>query len=123
MNKELKYTLGYFFGVFLVAIILNLFYNLQFFQGLRLLFGLTFALFLPGFVVVRCFFWDRNLDWIEKLGLSFGLSITLIITLFMITNLVFKIPMTALNNALVILVLIFLIILIRIYKKPLLACL
>ena len=77
-------------------------YGLSFLGVLRAIFAALYILFLPGYVVVRCFFEDLE-DWIEKVAVSFGLSIAIVVLSVIISNLVFKIPITALTNFLIIL--------------------
>jgi len=76
--------------------------GLNFLEVLRAVFGAVYVLFLPGYVVVRCFFNDLE-DWIEKIAVSFGLSIAVVVLAVIIANLVFQIPITALTNFLIIL--------------------
>ena len=45
---------------------------------LRLIFGGLFVLFIPGLAWSYVFFLRKNIDWIERLALSFGLSIALV---------------------------------------------
>lgn len=100
MDNELKaylYAAGAAVALSIVIAILGY----PFFKALRAVFGFIYVLFVPGYVVVRCFF--NDLDWIEKLGLSAGLSIALVIVAIMISNLLFRIPINTLTNFLVIL--------------------
>ncbi len=77
-------------------------YGLSFIDVLRAIFTAMYVLFLPGYVVVRCFFDDLE-DWIEKVAVSFGLSIAVVVLSVIIANLVFGIPINALTNFLIIL--------------------
>lgn len=65
--------------IVLVNIISVLFvFVIAFFQNsvLRIILGLPFILFIPGYVLIRALFvGKKDLDWIERLILSLGLSI------------------------------------------------
>jgi hypothetical protein len=76
-----------------------LFSGFAFLSGLRAILGFAYVLFLPGYVVVKCFF--DEVDVIEKTALSFGLSIALVILSIMVSNILLKIPITTLTNFLV----------------------
>ncbi|RLE43095.1 hypothetical protein DRJ48_01830 [Candidatus Woesearchaeota archaeon] len=76
-------------------------YGANFLEVLRVIFGVVYVLFLPGYVIVRCFF--EELDWIERFAVSFGLSIAVVVLAVIIANLVFKIPITPVTNFLIIL--------------------
>ncbi len=115
MKSWLKYVLMYLCSVLAISIILEVVYGFGVLKGLRALFGITYVLFLPGFVVVRLFFWD--IDWVEKLGLSLALSIALVILSVIFTNLIFNIPITALTNFFVILGVIVLTFLVKKYEE------
>lgn len=69
---------------------------------LRIIFGGIFVLFVPGFVWSYVFFTRKQIDWIERLALSFGLSIVLVpITVFWL-NWLFHMKLTILNTSLVV---------------------
>ncbi len=42
---------------------------------LRIILGLPFILFLPGYFLIAALFPGKEIDWIERIALSFGLSI------------------------------------------------
>lgn len=44
----------------------------------RIILGSVFVLFLPGFAWSFVFFAKEEIDWIERIALSFGLSIALV---------------------------------------------
>jgi uncharacterized membrane protein len=51
-------------------------------QALRILYGLVFVLFVPGYLLQAIFFpHPYDLDWIERLGLSLGFSLALLVLL------------------------------------------
>lgn len=45
---------------------------------ITIIFGSLFVLFLPGFAWSFVFFKKEEIDWIERIALSFGLSIALV---------------------------------------------
>lgn len=64
--------------------------KIGFLQALRIVFGSTYVLFLPGFVLTYVFF--KEIDWIERIALSFALSIaTVPLILFYLNKLGIKI--------------------------------
>ena len=116
MKKEIKY---WFFGIislFLISIIITI-SGYPFLSSLKAVFGTVYVLFLPGYVLVRLFF--NKIDWIEILALSLGLSIALVILSVLITNMIFRIPITSLSNFLVLLGVIIITVLIKVYQKQL----
>jgi uncharacterized membrane protein len=71
-------------------------------EVLRLFFGGIFILFVPGFAWSYVFFARKNIDWIERVALSFGLSIALVpLTVFWF-NFLFQVKVTLLNTCLVV---------------------
>ena len=73
--------------------------------GLRILFGAVFVLFIPGFAWSFVFFAREEIDWIERIALSFGLSIALVpLTIFWL-NFFFDVRITLINSFLVVLIL------------------
>jgi uncharacterized membrane protein len=102
----------------LLSAIISIFFKYNFFAALRAILGLIYVLFLPGYVVVKLFF--SEVDWIEKAALSFGLSIALVILSVMLSNMLFKIPITALTNFFVILAVMIITALIKVYQKQIL---
>jgi uncharacterized membrane protein len=87
---------------FIASAVISLVYSMGFLEVARIIFGVVYVLFLPGYVIVRCFFDDLE-DWIEKIGIAFGLSIAVVILAVIVANLLFKIPITPLSNVLIIL--------------------
>jgi uncharacterized membrane protein len=69
-------------------------------DGLRLFFGGLFVLFLPGLAWSYVFFARKNIDWIERLALSFGLSIALVPLSVFWLNWLFHMKITLLNTSL-----------------------
>ena len=74
-------------------------------EVLRLFFGGLFVLFVPGFVWSYVFFAKKDIDWIERVALSFGLSIALVPLAVFWLNWVFNLKITFLNTLLVVCVL------------------
>jgi len=65
---------------------------------LRVILGLIYVLFLPGFVLCWAIFPDDSeIDSVERLGLSFGLSIPLTLAWVLALDHVFGVSLTALN--------------------------
>ena len=91
-----------FIGAVFILAAVGTFYKVPYFDMLRAIFGAVYVLFLPGYVVVRCFFNDLE-DWIEKAAVSFGLSIAVVVLSMIVANLVFRIPLTPLSTLLIIL--------------------
>ena len=76
------------------------------FLVLRTLFGAIFVLFIPGFAWSFVFFGKDEIDWIERIALSFGLSIALVpLTIFWL-NFLFHVKITLINSFIVVLTLI-----------------
>jgi uncharacterized membrane protein len=71
-------------------------------DGLRIFFSAIFILFLPGFVWSFVFFAKREIDWVERIALSFGLSIAIVpLTVFWL-NWIFDVRITLLNTSLIV---------------------
>lgn len=71
-------------------------------EGLRIFFASVFILFVPGFAWSYVFFARKNIDWIERVALSFGLSIALVpLTVFWL-NWLFQVKITLLNTSLIV---------------------
>jgi len=71
-------------------------------EGLRIFFGSVFILFLPGFAWSYVFFAKKNIDWIERVALSFGLSIALVPLSVFWLNFLFQMKVTLINTFLVV---------------------
>jgi len=99
----------------LFSLLMKILINYPFFSFLRALLGMIYVLFLPGYVVVRLFF--EKLDFLEKAALSFGLSIAIVILAVMFTNMVLRIPITALSNFLVLLAAMIITVVVKRYQK------
>ena len=76
-----------------ISVLLPLFTNLSYLESFRIVFGSIYVLFLPGFVISYIFFpktkeFEENkeendnergeIDWIERIALSFALSIAIV---------------------------------------------
>ncbi len=71
-------------------------------EGLRIFFGSVFILFLPGFAWSYIFFARKNIDWIERVALSFGLSIVLVPLSVFWLNSSFQLKVTLLSTCLIV---------------------
>lgn len=69
-------------------------------EVLRIVFGSIFVLFLPGFVLSWLFFPQKNeIDWIERIALSFGLSIAVVPLAVFYLNFLFGVKINIQNVA------------------------
>ena len=84
---------------------------------IRILFGTFFVLFIPGFAWSFIFFPKKEIDWIERIALSFGLSIALVPLIIFYLNYLFKIKINAFNCTIVISVITFIPIVYFLLKK------
>ena len=100
---------------FIVSILITVIFKYPLLTSLRVVFGLIYVLFLPGYVVVKCFF--EKVDWIEKLGLSLGLSVVLVVLSVMFSNMLLRIPITPISNFFVILGVIIITLLVKKYQR------
>jgi len=71
-------------------------------EVIRIFFGSVFILFVPGFAWSYVFFARKNIDWIERVALSFGLSIALVPLSVFWLNWLFQVKVTLLNTALIV---------------------
>jgi len=71
-------------------------------EGLRIFFGSVFILFVSGFAWSYVFFARKNIDWVERVVLSFGLSIVLVPLAGFWFNLLFHVEITLLNVSLIV---------------------
>ena len=111
LKKDLIVGAGYIIAALVFSVIIYLISKYPILNGWRAFLGFAYVLFLPGYVLVRCFF--NEVDIIEKAALSFGLSIALVILSVMISNMLLKIPITTLTNFLVILGVIIIILVVK----------
>lgn len=74
-------------------------------EVLRLFFGGLFVLFVPGFAWSHVFFAKKDIDWIERVALSFGLSIALVPLAVFWLNWIFGLKITFLNTILIVCIL------------------
>ena len=63
----------------------------------RLVIGGFLVLFVPGFVWSWVFFDKKEIDWLERIALSFGLSIALVPMTVFALNRLFGVLITTLN--------------------------
>jgi len=86
-------------------------------EGVRLFLGGVFVLFIPGLAWSYVFFTKKNIDWIERLALSFGLSIALVPLSVFWLNWLFHMKITLLNTSLTIFGLVFFAGIIVLFRK------
>lgn len=73
---------------------------------IRITFGSVFVLFLPGFAWSFVFFAKEEIDWIERIALSFGLSIALVPLAAFWLNYFLGVKINLLNVSIVILIMV-----------------
>lgn len=74
-------------GLLLLSVGLS-FTALSLLESLRIVFGSVYVLFLPGFVLSYAFFNSSEIDWLERIALSFGLSIAIVPLVVFYLNLI-----------------------------------
>lgn len=68
---------------------LGFFTSLGFLGSFRIIFGSVYVLFLPGFILTFVFFpIHKEVDWIERMALSFALSIAVVPLIVFYLNLI-----------------------------------
>jgi len=72
---------------------------------LRVFFGVTFVFFLPGYAWSFVLFMRRELEWVERIAISFGLSIVVVTLTVFLLSWLFHLPITLANIAVIISVL------------------
>jgi uncharacterized membrane protein len=111
--KGLRY-LTYFVGFsVLFSLILFVVKGIQIFSTLQVVLGLFYLLFLPGYVLILCFFKNKDLQKIQTIGLSFVFSLILVIFVFLFTNNVLKIPIDAFYNFIIVTVIMLLLVAVK----------
>jgi|Deesub1362B_J571_1020462.scaffolds.fasta_scaffold00309_37 uncharacterized membrane protein len=75
-------------------------------EVVRLVSGGAFVLFIPGLAWSYLFFKQNEIDWVERIALSFGLSIALVPLAMFWLNYVFRVGVTFVNVTIVIVLLI-----------------
>lgn len=140
MNKINKWLIEILIIVVSLAIIslaIGFFSLLGYLESFRIVFGSIYVLFLPGFIISYIFFprtkeFDSNtnsredtskkplgvvdIDWIERIALSFALSIAIVPLTVFYLNLV-GIKINLLNSSLIILGIIIISLIIILYKS------
>ena len=107
MNKAL-FSFYFIASVILLEIVsffIAVFSPLGFFESMRIVFGGVYVLFLPGFVLSFLFFGGRQIDWTERIALSFALSIAVVPLAVFYLNLI-GVKINLLNSFLTVLVII-----------------
>jgi uncharacterized membrane protein len=65
---------------------------------LRVILGLVYLLFLPGYLLCWLVFPNNSdIDSVERIGLGFGLSIPLTLTWVLVLDKVFNVPLSGMN--------------------------
>lgn len=101
MKKTTK--IGLIVLAILAAISVVLGVIIGFLESFRIVFGSVFVLFLPGFIITFIFFNKTNeIDWLERIALSFALSIAIVPLVVFYLNLA-GIKINLLNTSLIIL--------------------
>ena len=108
-NKNL--TLGFLISSFILSCVL---FFWQSWNSFRIVFGSIFVLFLPGYFLTYNFFKPKEIDYLERLALSFALSISVIPLLVFYTNII-GLRINALNVSITIILVILISILINKY--------
>lgn len=68
---------------------------------LNIILSVAFVLFMPGFALSYVFFLNKNeVDWIERIALSFGLSMATIPLVMFCLNLIFGVKINTFNISL-----------------------
>lgn len=88
-KTEFLVVIGTIFGLIILSAVLIIW--LPVLQVLRIVFGAVFMLFLPGFFIIELAFprlkaSAEQLDWIERITLSFALSIAVVPLIVYFTN-------------------------------------
>jgi uncharacterized membrane protein len=115
--KELKYFVYYVIGSVILSLILLIVKQISIIRTLQACFGIAYVVFLPGYFFVLLLFDKKEIDIIERLALSFALSIAIVTLTIIFTNTVIKIPITPINNFLIIMFVIVFIVLLKILKS------
>lgn len=113
-----KHTTIVVFCICVVLVLILIGFGLSIMDSLRIVFGSVYVLFLPGFLLSFHFFLSNEIDWLERLALSFGLSIAIVPLTVFYTNLV-GVRMSALMIFFVILCICFVTVLTLFFRKRL----
>lgn len=101
MKKGIKAGLLVIGALALISAILG--FIMGFLQSFRIVFGSVYVLFLPGFIISFIFFKKtEEIDWLERIALSFALSIAIVPLVVFYLNLA-GIKINLLNTSLIIL--------------------
>ena len=85
MLRLIKYIIGTLISLILISLIVSIWLPLA--QSFRIVFGSVYVLFLPGLVLSFVFFNKKEIDFIERIALSFALSIAVVPLLVFYLNL------------------------------------
>lgn len=85
MLRLIKYIIGTLISLILISLIVSIW--LPPVQSFRIVFGSVYVLFLPGLALSFVFFNKKEIDFIERIALSFALSIAVVPLLVFYLNL------------------------------------
>jgi uncharacterized membrane protein len=99
LGKNNVYIIGI---TIMIGLMISYLYDMGFLAGQRFSFGVLLIVFIPGYLLTNLLF--DCLDWVETVALSFCLSIGSVGLLFIITNIILKIPLNSMTNIIVLFV-------------------
>jgi hypothetical protein len=102
--REVQFSVCFVVFSLVISLLIFLFFGLSPLRSLQVFFGLVYALFLPGYLILRLLFY-KNIN-IELISLSFVVSLILVVFVFLFTNNILRIPITGFYNFIIILILI-----------------
>ncbi|MFC2162176.1 DUF1616 domain-containing protein [Candidatus Altiarchaeota archaeon] len=94
--KTVRMIIFAIIAVLAVMAVMKVAYGTSIASMTRIIIGLGYILFLPGYLFSILFFPNNEeIDDIERIGLSFGISIALTMAALLIADRAFMIPLTA----------------------------
>ncbi|MFC2153985.1 DUF1616 domain-containing protein [Candidatus Altiarchaeota archaeon] len=117
-SRERKLLMAFIVAFILFSLFLYLLEGISPLKSIAVVLSLVFLFFLPGYSVIwALFIGNREIDFSERLALSFGLSIILIVLGVLVGHQVFRVPYTSQGVALVVAALIILPVILRVIWK------
>lgn len=97
-------VIGGIIALLVMSGIIGLIIGIGFISPVRIIFGIIYVLFLPGFLLTFIFFPKNkdNIDWLERIALSFALSIAVVPLVIFYMNLI-GVRISAVNSFFIIL--------------------